>query len=112
MKNEDFDTLNTSAQMALMFAMHIRNEMEDFHCQHLSDEQMKELNPIIRQALYEMFRCLSPTTTKKSSIEKKYTRATINYLIQMIPNYWELPSEEAFQKSIKSFRENTPNLST
>jgi len=26
--------------------------MEDFHCRHLSDEQMAELNPIIRNAIY------------------------------------------------------------
>ena len=33
---------------AKVIAMHVRNEMEGFHCQHLSDAQMKELNPIIR----------------------------------------------------------------
>ena len=29
----------------------IRNAMEDFHTKHLSDAQMKELNPIIRNAV-------------------------------------------------------------
>ena len=29
----------------------IRNAMEDFHTKHLSDDQMKELNPIIRNAV-------------------------------------------------------------
>jgi len=33
-------------------AMVIRNAMEDFHCKHLSDTQMKELNPLIRNAIY------------------------------------------------------------
>ena len=33
-------------------AIVVRNAMEDFHCKHLSDEQMKELNPIIRNAIY------------------------------------------------------------
>jgi len=32
-------------------AMVIRNTMEDFHCEHLTDDQMKELNPIIRNAV-------------------------------------------------------------
>ena len=30
----------------------IRNAMEDFHSKHLSDAQMKELNPLIRNAVY------------------------------------------------------------
>ena len=30
----------------------IRNAMEDFHTKHLSDAQMKELNPVIRNAVY------------------------------------------------------------
>ena len=38
--------------MAKAIAAHIRMYMEDFHCKHLSDEQMKELNPIIRNAIY------------------------------------------------------------
>ena len=30
----------------------IRNSMEDFHSKHLTDAQMKELNPVIRNAVY------------------------------------------------------------
>ncbi len=37
--------------LAIYVAMVVRNTMEDFHCQHLSDEQMRELNPIIRNAI-------------------------------------------------------------
>ena len=35
---------------AKYIAIVIRNAMEDFHHKYLSDEQMKELNPIIRNA--------------------------------------------------------------
>ena len=35
----------------MYIAMVVRNEMENFHVKHLSDEQMKELNPIIRKAI-------------------------------------------------------------
>ena len=38
--------------MAMYVAIVVRNAMEDFHCEHLTDEQMKELNPIIRNAIY------------------------------------------------------------
>ena len=37
---------------AKAIAAYIRCYMEDFHCKHLSDAQMKELNPIIRNAIY------------------------------------------------------------
>ena len=42
----------TSREMAMFLAMVVRNAMEDFHCQHLTDEQMRELNPIVRNAIY------------------------------------------------------------
>ena len=42
----------TSREMAMILAMVVRNAMEDFHCQHLTDEQMRELNPIVRNAIY------------------------------------------------------------
>lgn len=38
--------------MTRFIAMSVRNEMEDFHCEHLSDKQMKELNPIIRKGIF------------------------------------------------------------
>ena len=37
---------------AKAIAAYVRCYMEDFHCKHLSDAQMKELNPIIRNAIY------------------------------------------------------------
>jgi len=38
-----------TARDATVIAMAVRNAMEDFHHKHLSDEQMAELNPIIRK---------------------------------------------------------------
>ena len=37
---------------AKAIAAYIRSNIEDFHAKHLSDEQMKELNPLIRNAVY------------------------------------------------------------
>lgn len=37
---------------AMVVAMSVRNAMEDFHCANLTDEQMRELNPIVRNAIY------------------------------------------------------------
>ncbi len=41
---EDFNKLSSTVQMSLVIAMHIRNEIENFHSECLSDEQMKKLN--------------------------------------------------------------------
>ncbi len=43
------DDLNYRAKS---IAAYVRCFMEDFHCKHLTDAQMKELNPIIRNAIY------------------------------------------------------------
>jgi hypothetical protein len=39
---------------AKIIAMNVRNEMEDFHHQHLSDDQMQVLNPLIRKGIYNL----------------------------------------------------------
>ena len=43
---------NKENYLAMLIAAVVRNSMEDFHCKYLSDAQMKELNPIIRNAIY------------------------------------------------------------
>ena len=63
----------------------IRNAMEDFHANHLSDDQMKELNPIIRNAVYT---ALYSMQYYKDSAE---IEQFIESHIEMIPGYWEEP---------------------
>ena len=63
----------------------IRNAMEDFHSNHLSDEQMKELNPIIRNAVY------TALFTMQYCNESVRAREFINSQMEMIPGYWEEP---------------------
>jgi hypothetical protein len=75
---------------AKVIAMHVRNEMEDFHCQHLSDAQMKELNPIIRQAIYETLRHLY--FLKKGTKKQRLVAIQgVYHLLLMTPSYWEDP---------------------
>ena len=70
---------------AKVISIVIRNAMEDFHSKHLSDEQMKELNPIIRNAVYTaLFTC---EYQKQSSRAKDF----IEYHASCIPGYWEEP---------------------
>src|SRR5438105_7111719 len=71
--------------MAMYIAMVVRNSMETFHCKYLSDEQMKELNPIIRNAI-----C---TALYASEIYDKSigAKAFVDFHVRSIPKYWEQP---------------------
>lgn len=62
-----------------VIASYVRSNMEDFHCKHLSNSQMKELNPIIRNAIY----------TALSDIEND--ELIRPYMVQRLnlPPYWE-----------------------
>jgi len=44
--------LNTLKSFAMIVAHEVRNNIEDFHVAHLSDKQMKELNPLIREGIF------------------------------------------------------------
>ena len=70
---------------AKYIAIVVRNAMEDFHIKHLSDEQMKELNPIIRNAIYTALYAYDKQ--EKSKKAKEF----ISYNLSMIPEHWEEP---------------------
>ena len=80
-------------------AIVIRNAMEGFHCQHLSDAQMKELNPIIRNAVYTAM--YAHKTSGKSEMSKSF----VEFHLLSIPKYWEAP------ELLKGFRESEEKLS-
>ena len=64
-------------------AMVVRNAMDDFHHKYLSDEQMKELNPIIRNAVY------TASHTFDNMHQSEKAEQYIMYHMSMIPPYWE-----------------------
>jgi hypothetical protein len=59
-------------QWTNIVAVNVRNRMENFHCQHLTDDQMKELNPIIRNAIYEALHGLFLLRSGKNESQKIY----------------------------------------
>ena len=71
--------------MAMYIAMVVRNALEDFHCRHLSDEQMKELNPIIRNAICTALHAGHRYATSPGA------RSFVDFHTRMIPKYWERP---------------------
>jgi len=70
---------------AKIISIVVRNAMEDFHVKHLSDAKMKELNPIIRNAVYTaLYAC-------EYRKESDRVKGFIDSQIKMIPGYWEEP---------------------
>ncbi len=66
-------------------AIVVRNAMEDFHCNNLSDRQMRELNPIIRNAIYTALYAYE--ASEKSDRSKDF----VEFHLMCIPKYWEKP---------------------
>ncbi len=78
-------SVEADQKSANYIAMVIRNAMEDFHCQHLTDDQMKELNPIIRNAICTALHAFN-------SYEKTDAAARfVDYGCRMIPKCEEDP---------------------
>jgi hypothetical protein len=90
MKDLARNTKEALQTWAKILAMHVRNKMEDFHCEHLSDAQMKELNPIIRKAIFETLRQLYflKNGTRK---QRLVAIQSIHFLFLLLPDYWEAP---------------------
>ena len=78
-------------ETAMYIAMVVRNAMEDFHCEHLSDEQMAELNPLIRNAIYTALWALHEAENAEPESKTFPARAFVTYTRLLIPEYWELP---------------------
>jgi hypothetical protein len=71
--------------LANVIAMVIRNAMQDFHVKHLSDGQMRGLNPIIRNAVYTALQALDDAPRSENA------RQFLGFHAAMIPSYWEPP---------------------
>lgn len=70
---------NDNNYLAMTIAAYVRHTIEDFHHEHLSDEQMKELNPLIRNAIYTF---LEDWTN--GNVSKIFGKRMLN-----CPEYWE-----------------------
>lgn len=89
----------TSQKMAMFLAMVVRNAIEDFHCKHLSDEQMKVLNPIIRNAICTGLHAIEYYDVSEGA------GSFVNFQTQAIPKYWEPPELlPDFLESVELFR--------
>lgn len=85
-------------EIAAYVAMVVRNEMEDFHVKHLSNAQMAELNPIIRDAICTALHAwlIAPDSPEASAFAG-WHRA-------MIPEYWEEPQLTDSYRELVEYR--------
>jgi hypothetical protein len=72
-------------RIAKYIAMVVRNAMEDFHVKHLNDGQMRELNPIIRNAVYTALHAMELSDSDPASA------SFVGLSQRLIPKYWEEP---------------------
>ncbi len=77
----------------MIIAMQVRNSMEEFHCKYLSDDQMRELNPIVRNAIYQAIRSSYLVRNGLNDDQHLVGLAEIHRWLVMVPNYWEPPEE-------------------
>lgn len=71
--------------MATYIAIVVRNAMEDFHCKHIPDEHMRELNPIIRNAICTALHAMDEAKISPAA------EAFVGTNLASIPQYWEPP---------------------
>lgn len=79
--------------LAKVIAMVVRNNMETFHSKNLSDKQMKELNPLIRNGIYTGLVLLldSEDSLRSKNGESECTYFMRKFQEALIPDYWEEP---------------------
>lgn len=76
---------DATQEFAKLISIVVRNAMEDFHCEHLSDEQMRALNPIIRNAIATALHAFNNYASSDAA------RRFLDFHGRCIPNYWEPP---------------------
>lgn len=94
--------LEQISDQAMYIAMVVRNQLEDFHCEHLSDEQMAKLNPLIRNAIYTALYALADWSPP--------AQAFVGFNRMLIPDYWEQPElTDGYTRLVEKFPELHPH---
>jgi hypothetical protein len=76
---------------AMYIARVVRDAMEDFHVAHLSDVQMAELNPLIRQGILDALVIMARANDHRDPLALAAISAMT---LQGPPSYWEVPDPD------------------
>lgn len=93
------DLLHDNNRLAKAVAYYVRNGIEDFHVKYLSDEQMRELNPLIRNAIYTFLVDFKQEMNKIAS--DKNIKSCIDYVIKNTHPF--LLREGLKEKAVREF---------
>lgn len=91
---------DATQEFAKLIAIVVRNAMEDFHCEHLSDEQMRTLNPLIRNAIATALHAFNHYDREDAA------RRFLDHQGRCIPSYWEAP--ELLADYVRMWRREPP----
>lgn len=91
---------DATQEFAKLISIVVRNAMEDFHCEHLSDEQMRALNPIIRNAVATALHAFNNYAISDAA------RRFLDFHGRCIPSYWETP--ELLAGYVKMWQRDKP----
>jgi hypothetical protein len=72
-----------------LIAISVRNEMEDFHSKHISDDLMPELNRAIRRGIYLALRNAFLLTNAQNVVDYNRAKEYLWFLFMTLPDYWE-----------------------
>lgn len=77
---------------AMIIAVAVRNAMEDFHCEHVPNELMPELNRAVRAGVMEAPTLLDLAASDDPTLARG-AQAALAFL--QPPDYWEPPEPPA-----------------
>jgi hypothetical protein len=93
-KKPDKPRINRLAEESLqawtkLIAISVRNEMENFHSQHISDDVMPELNRAIRRGIYLALRNTFLLMNAQNVADYERAKVFLWFLFTTLPDCWE-----------------------
>jgi hypothetical protein len=72
-----------------VIAISVRNELEDIHSRHISDDLMPDLNRAVRRGIYLALRNLFILTNAKHTDDYVRAKVLLWFHLMSLPDYWE-----------------------
>lgn len=84
----------------MLIARFVRDAIEDFHCAYLTDEQMAELNPLVRKGILEGLLLLAALDSANDTVRD--AARTIAQTFKRPPDYWERPDADELDPNVRA----------